>query len=132
MAHSNWLAFVALLVLPVAPVAVQASSASASHGQPAGALTVAYDDESDNAHSPGAKDRGVVVGQVVDIDYGRGVVTLQTQHKGKLEIVVSPSTSILSRDNDYGTISDIARGSRLSVFISEVDGHLVAQIIHIH
>ncbi|MDQ6932948.1 MAG: hypothetical protein M3160_07205 [Candidatus Eremiobacteraeota bacterium] len=131
MAHFKWLAFGTLVVALLVPVALQASAASAPLGQPA-PLTLAYDDESDNAHSAGAKDRGVVGGQVLDIDYGRGLITLQTQRKVKLEIVVLPSTSILGRDSDYGTISDIARGSRLSVFISEVDGRLVAQIIHIH
>jgi len=123
----------AVLVLSLAlPLAAQASTQNHRHSQFARGFALAQDDTTSDTHAAHAKDRGVVAGDVAEIDYGRGVITLHTQHRGKLEIVVSPSTSILDRNNEYGTISDISRGSRLSVFISEVDGRLVAQIIHIH
>lgn len=131
MAQLHRLSFVALIVAMALPVAAQASTPGSQQWQSSGLFTVAYDDETNDGQSSRAKNRGVVGGEVAEIDYGRGVIMLQTQHRGKIEIVVSPSTSIFDRENDYGTISDIARGSRVSVFISEVDGRLVAQIIHI-
>ncbi len=131
MALLHRLSFLTLIVATTLPSAAMASMLGAPQWQPAGVFSIAYQDEGGDARPSRAKNRGVVAGEVADIDYGRGVIILQTQHRGKLEIVVSPSTSILGRENEYGTISDIARGSRLSVFISEVDGRLVAQIIHI-
>ncbi len=130
MVHIRSLSFVMLVVFLGVPCAVRAAGPTAQNAGIVPVRVVAFDDEQNDTASQ-AKDRGEIKGEVAEIDYGRGTITLQTQ-RGKIKLMVSPSTSILGRENDYGTIADIARGSRISAFISEVDGHLVAQIIHIH
>jgi hypothetical protein len=74
-----------------------------------------------------ARDRGVVQGEIVGVDFERGILHLQTQ-RGRVDVQILPSTSILRR-GQYGTIADLTQGAHVSVNVSEVGGRLVAQII---
>lgn len=74
-----------------------------------------------------ARDRGVLQGEIVGVDFERGILRLQTQ-RGRVDVQILPSTSILRR-GQYGTIADLTQGARVSVNVSEVGGRLVAQII---
>ena len=74
-----------------------------------------------------ARDRGVVQGEIVGVDFERGILHLQTQ-RGRVDVQILPSTSILRRGQN-GTIADLTQGARVSVNVSEVGGRLVAQII---
>lgn len=77
-----------------------------------------------------ARDRGVVQGEIVGVDFERGILRLQTQ-RGRVDVQILPSTSILRRGQN-GTIADLTQGVRVSVNVSEVGGRLVAQIIRMH
>lgn len=77
-----------------------------------------------------ASDRGVLTGSIVGVDYSDGAMVLAT-NRGRVEIQVTPSTSIFFGNHGYATLSDLARGSRVQVFVSQIDGRLVAQIIRI-
>lgn len=85
-------------------------------------------DQGDQDDESQARDRGVVQGEIVGIDFERGVLHLQTQRRGRVDIQILPSTSIVRR-GQYGTIADLTQGTHVSVNVSEVGGRLVAQII---
>jgi hypothetical protein len=99
---------------------------------PAG-VVVAQEDETPApiGKSEHAHNAGVVVGEVVSVDYQTGMIGLQTQRRGRVDVVVLPSTNIQGRGDSFHTIADISRGSRLKIFLSEQAGRLVAQIIHL-
>ncbi len=48
----------------------------------------------------------------------------------RITIAVVPSTQIYLHDSS-GTFADVRPGAQIDVFVSEIDGHLVAQIIHL-
>ena len=79
-----------------------------------------------------AKDRGVLQADIIGLDYTRGILHVQTARQGRIDIQILPSTSIMRRGDQYGTIADLAPGVHVSVYVSEVSGHLTAQIIRIH
>ncbi|MGR4064147.1 MAG: hypothetical protein ACLQPV_01705 [Vulcanimicrobiaceae bacterium] len=83
------------------------------------------------AFDSGAKstDRGTMDGTVVSIDYAAGTLVLKTG-KGESHVAILPSTSIYEHDQ-YATLADIKKGSSLSIDVNEVDGRLIAQIIHV-
>lgn len=85
---------------------------------------------SNEDHQGRASDRGVITGSIVGVDYANGAVVLAT-NRGRVEIQVTPSTSIFFGNHGYATLSDLTRGSRVQVFVSQIDGRLVAQIIRI-
>lgn len=94
-------------------------------------VTVADRDRDDGQDEDAqARDRGVVQGEIVGVDFERGIVRLQTQ-RGRVDVQILPSTSIVRR-GQYGTIADLTQGARVSVNVSEVGGRLVAQIIRMH
>jgi hypothetical protein len=74
-------------------------------------------------------DRGTIAGTVVSVDYSAGTLVLKTA-KGDARVAILPSTSIYEHDQ-YATLADIKKGSSLSVDVNEVDGRLIAQIIHV-
>lgn len=86
-----------------------------------------YRSENEQGH---ASDRGVITGSIVGVDYANGAMILAT-NRGRVEIQVTPSTTIFFGNHGYATLSDLARGSRVQVFVSQIDGRLVAQIIRI-
>jgi len=77
------------------------------------------------------KNAGVVEGQVVSVDYQSGMIGLMTADRGRVDVMVMPSTNIQGRGDDFHTIADIARGSRLRVFMSQRAGQFFAQIIRL-
>lgn len=85
------------------------------------------DDDGAQDEDAQARDRGVVQGEIVGVDFERGILHLQTQ-RGRMDVQILPSTSILRR-GQYGSIADLRQGARVSVNVSEVGGRLVAQII---
>lgn len=87
-------------------------------------------EEQDDRHAQ-ARARGVVSGEIIGVDYAHGTLRLQTA-RGVLDITVLPGTSILRRGDEYGTIADLARGTRVAVYVSQiVGGRLFAQLIRI-
>jgi hypothetical protein len=78
-----------------------------------------------------ARNAGVLDGQVVSVDYQRGMIGLQTVDRGLIDVMILPSTNIQGHGDSFHTIADIARGSRLRVFLSQRAGQLFAQIIHL-
>jgi hypothetical protein len=77
------------------------------------------------------RNAGIVEGEVVSVDYQRGMINLQTVRRGRVDVVVLPSTNIQGRGDSFHTIADISRGRRLRIFLSEQAGHFIAQIIHL-
>jgi hypothetical protein len=95
---------------------------------------LANDDDTDKAAAgkpEHARNAGIVEGEVVSVDYQRGMIGLQTPKRGRVDVVVLPSTNIQGRGDSFHTIADIARGSRLRIFLSERAGRFIAQIIHL-
>ena len=77
-----------------------------------------------------AQDGGVIVGRVTHVDYSSGVISVDSP-QGKLDVSTMPTTSVTANDPGYHTLTDVARGSKVQIFISRTAGHLVAQIIHL-
>ncbi|GAC1387885.1 MAG: hypothetical protein NVSMB31_00930 [Vulcanimicrobiaceae bacterium] len=116
---------------------VQARASSPFPGLPpqAGqALTVALDedDRDDDEHAAVGQNRGVLQGDIAGVDYAQGILHLQTARHGRVDVQILPSTNIVRRGDQYGTIADLAPGVRVSVNVSQVGGRLTAQIIRIH
>jgi hypothetical protein len=80
---------------------------------------------------PDARNGGVLQGRVTNVDYQRGVVTVDSTTQGKVDVATMPTTSVQSDDPGYYTLSDVARGSKVQIFISRTAGKLVAQIIRL-
>src|SRR5665213_1518298 len=81
----------------------------------------------------------MVDGQVTDVVYKTGVMTVQTS-SGKLDVIVLPSTNIqsckpgpapLNCKPGYYSISDIAKGANVHVTLSQRGGEYRAQVITI-
>jgi len=78
-----------------------------------------------------ARAAGVATGQIVAIDYQRGVVSVLTQQLGRIDVQVLPSTNIHGRGDAFLSIGDLNRGSRVEMFLSTINGRYVAQIIRL-
>jgi hypothetical protein len=76
-------------------------------------------------------DGGVIVGRVTHVDYTSGVISLDSPTQGKLDVATMPTTSVTANDPGYHTLTDVARGSKVQIFISRTAGKLVAQIIRL-
>jgi len=76
-------------------------------------------------------DAGRVSGTIIGVDYQNAVITLGAAGRGKIDIAVLPSTQIQGKDSGYHAISDLKRGTRVDVDMSESGGHYTAQIIKI-
>ena len=119
----------ALTLIAGALVTAQARPASVFPPAAPAAYTIGLDDQQ-NDEQNGARDRGVLQGEIVGIDYARGILHLQTR-RGRIDVLIQPSTNIMRRGDQYGTIADLAQGAHISINVSEVGGRLVAQIIRI-
>ncbi|HEX3466007.1 MAG TPA: hypothetical protein VHS78_18310 [Candidatus Elarobacter sp.] len=75
------------------------------------------------------RDGGVIEGRVTNVDYARGVVTVDSTNQGRVDVTTMPTTSVQSDDPGYHTLTDVAKGSRVRIFISKTAGKAVAQII---
>ena len=91
------------------------------HGRPRGQQLVAP------AAAPGA--HGSISGTIAGIDYGSASILVATP-RGVVPVSVTPTTSIF-RGPAFASFGDLARGARITVDFSEINGRLVAQIIRI-
>ncbi len=112
---------VAVFVLAVFCVPTAAFAGPAPAPAPSGTVAV----ESD------ARNGGVIVGRVTNVDYQSGVVTVDSKSSGKVDVSTMPTTSVQSDDPGYHTLTDVSRGSKVQIFISRTAGKLVAQIIRL-
>lgn len=78
-----------------------------------------------------ARSHAVVSGTIVGVDYGAATILVDTPDGRRVPVAVTPTTSIF-RDSGFASLSDIGRGARVSIDVTEIDGRLVAQIIRIH
>ena len=78
-----------------------------------------------------ARDGGVIEGRVTAVDYQRGTLSVDTGSQGKVDVSTMPSTSVQSDDPGYHSLTDVAKGSRVQIFISKTAGKAVAQIIRL-
>jgi hypothetical protein len=76
-------------------------------------------------------DGGVIEGKVANVDFARGVVTVDSTTQGRVDVSTMPTTSVQSDDPGYHSISDVSKGSKVQIFISKTAGKLVAQIIRL-
>ena len=79
----------------------------------------------------GPRDGGVIEGRVTNVDYSRGVISVDSTTQGKLDVSTMPTTSVQSGDPGYHTLTDVSKGSKVQIFISKTAGKLVAQIIRL-
>jgi hypothetical protein len=79
--------------------------------------------------SPAAAAHGSISGTIAGIDYGSASILVATA-RGVVPVAVTPTTSIF-RGPTYASFGDLARGARITVDFSQIDGRLVAQIIRI-
>lgn len=112
----------ALLVFAGAAAALADPPPWAHHGHGPGVFS--------NEDDGPAQDRGVVRGTVAGVDYASGTLALDTP-RGRMEIQVLPTTSIFRGRSGYASLTDLGRGTRVEVFVSQIAGRLVAQIIRI-
>ncbi len=103
-----------LFLVPVTALAAPAPSPSAT------ATAVAQ-----------ARDGGVIEGRVTNVDYQRGVVTVDSTTQGRVDVSTMPSTSVQSQDPGYHTLTDVSKGSKVQIFISKTAGKVIAQIIRL-
>jgi hypothetical protein len=76
------------------------------------------------------QDGGVIVGRVTHVDYNSGVISVDSS-QGRLDVTTMPTTSVTASDSGYHTLTDVAKGSKVQIFISRTAGKLVAQIIRL-
>ena len=83
------------------------------------------------APTAASRDGGVIEGKVANIDYSRGVMTVDSTTQGRVDVSTMPTTSVQSDDPGYHSITDVAKGSKVRIFISKTAGKVVAQIIRL-
>jgi len=109
---------------------VVAASLLGLFGVPAVALAAPSPAPSATATANAApRDGGVIEGRVTNVDYARGVVTVDSTNQGRVDVSTMPTTSVQSDDPGYHTLTDVSKGSRVRIFISKVAGKAIAQII---
>jgi hypothetical protein len=79
--------------------------------------------------SPQSRDGGVIEGRVTNVDYAKGIVTVESTSQGRVDVTTMPTTSVQSDDPGYHTLTDVSKGSRVRIFISKTAGKMIAQII---
>ena len=128
--------FLALLVLAASlgvcggsfALADPPASHGHGHGHGPGGQPQEQSDQSDQ--SPGApRFHAVVAGTVVGVDYGSANILVGTPH-GLVPVAVTPTTSII-HGSHAASLSDLGKGARVSIDVTDVGGRLIAQIIRI-
>lgn len=76
-----------------------------------------------------ARDRGEIHGTIRAVDYGSEMLVVRTA-KGRERVAVSPSTQIYVHGHN-ASLAEVHDGNVVDIFVSDIDGHLVAQIIRI-
>lgn len=77
------------------------------------------------------REGGTIVGRVTAVDYQRGTLSVDTGAQGKVDVSVMPSTSVQSDEPGYHTLTDVAKGSKVQIFVSKSAGKAIAQIIRL-
>ena len=72
---------------------------------------------------------GALSGVLVGVDYATGNILVATS-RGVIPVAVTPTTSIF-RGSRFASFADLSRGARVTVDVSAIEGHLVAEIIRI-
>jgi hypothetical protein len=98
-----------------------------AHGQGHGHSRNRQDSGGDQQGNP--KSHATVTGTIAGIDYGSASILIDTP-RGMVPIAVTPTTSIF-HGSTFASFSDLGRGARVSVDVTEIDGRLIAQIIRI-
>lgn len=75
------------------------------------------------------RSHALVAGTIVGVNYGAASILVNTPH-GPVPVAVTPTTSII-RGSAAGSLSDLARGSRVTVDVTDMGGRLIAEIIRI-
>lgn len=70
-----------------------------------------------------------ISGTIVGVDYGSASILIATP-RGPVPVAITPTTSIF-RGSGFASFTDLTRGARVSVDVTEIGGRLVAQIIRI-
>jgi hypothetical protein len=78
---------------------------------------------------PVSPSHGVLSGVLVGVDYAMGSILVGTP-RGVVPVAVTPTTSIF-HGSRFGSFADLARGARVTVDFSAIEGRLVAEIIRI-
>ena len=78
-----------------------------------------------------AHEGGIIEGRVTNVDYNRGVISVDSTTQGKVDVSTMPTTSVTTEDPGYHSLTDVSKGSKVQIFISRTAGKLVAQIIHL-
>lgn len=78
-----------------------------------------------------SRDAGTIEGVVTAVDYRKGLITLQSPGRGRLEIVVLPSTTFEGRGTDFQAFSDVVRGAKIEILASRRGDFLVAQVVRL-
>jgi hypothetical protein len=74
---------------------------------------------------------GEVDGQILSMDYTRSLMTVQTKARGKIDVLVLPSTTIVDKGNGYASEADLKRGAHVKLFLSKRANTYNAQIIQL-
>lgn len=74
---------------------------------------------------------GTIEGVVTAVDYRRGIITLQLPGRGKLDILVLPSTTFEGRGSDFHAFSDVERGAKIEVLASRRADFFIAQVVRL-
>jgi hypothetical protein len=85
------------------------------------------DDAGDQGGGP--RSHATVSGTIAGVDYGSASIIIDTGH-GLVPVAVTPTTSIF-RGSAFASFSDLGRGARVSVDVTQIEGRLIAQIIRI-
>jgi hypothetical protein len=76
------------------------------------------------------RNAGAIDGHVMSVDYKTGALVVQTS-KGRMVVIVLPSTSIQGERSGFHTIADITKGARVHVLMSQSGSRYIAQIINL-
>ncbi len=85
----------------------------------------------ETADAKPATNAGTVTGTVSAIDYRSNTMTLDAKGR-KIAVTILPSTSIQGAGSGFHSSTDIKRGARVTVLLSERAGMFSAQLITLH
>jgi hypothetical protein len=78
-----------------------------------------------------SRNAGSIEGVVTAVDYRKGIITLQSPGRGKLDVIVLPSTTFEGRNSDFQAISDVVRGTKIEILASQRADFYIAQVVRL-
>jgi hypothetical protein len=78
-----------------------------------------------------ARDGGMIDGRLITVDYQKSTLAIDGGSRGRLVVIVMPSTSIQAKEAGYHSILDLKPGEHVQIFSSVSADQYVAQIIRI-